>query len=62
MNYPYTVTVNLTRSFEYSLYLTQNYITLTVDYLVISASPNTVEYRFKRRDHLSQFKARWDLY
>jgi len=57
----YSIIVPYSRTTEYSLYLTQNYIMLTVDYTVIPACQYTVEYRFKRRDHFTQFIARWLL-
>lgn len=61
MEYQYAVTVPTTRSFEYTLYLNQNYIMPLVDYTVTTASISTVEYRFKRFDHFSQFTQRWRL-
>lgn len=61
MEYQYTVTVAASRSFEFTLYLNQNYIMPMVDYTVITASSSTVEYRFKRLDHFTQFKSRWRL-
>lgn len=57
----YSITVSNDRTAEYSLYLTQNYIQLTVHYTVVGASRSTVEYRFKRYDHFLQFVTRWGL-
>ena len=57
----YIVTAPAHRSFEYTMYLSHNYIMPTVDYTVIAAGQGTVEYRFKRLDHFSQFTRRWRL-
>ena len=54
----YSITVSNDRTAEYSLFLQQNYIT---EYTVVPASRFTVEYRFKRYDHFSQFISRWAL-
>lgn len=57
----YSITVTNRRTAEYSLFLEQNYIMRSVDYTVVPASSYTVEYRFKRYDHFSQFIRRWAL-
>lgn len=57
----HSVRAPVNRTFEYSMYLAQNYIMPVVDYTVVPASPFTVEYRFKRRDHFLQFISRWAL-
>ena len=54
----YSIVVPNTRTAEYSLYLTQNYIN---EYTLVPASIATVEYRFKRYDHFLQFISRWKL-
>jgi hypothetical protein len=57
----YSITVSNDRTAEYSLFLEQNYIMPRVDYTVVPASRSTVEYRFVRYDHFSQFISRWAL-
>jgi hypothetical protein len=57
----YSIVVPHSRTAEYSLYLTQNYIMPSMDYTLVPASIATVEYRFKRYDHFLQFISRWKI-
>lgn len=58
----YAVHVDPHRSFEYNMYLRQNYIMPHVDYTVsLLACHTTVEYRFERLEHAQLFTQRWNL-
>lgn len=57
----YSIVVPNNCTTEYSLYLAQNYIMPPMDYTVVEASLNTVEFRFKRYEQFLQFISRWAL-